>query len=338
MIKRIRLFLGDGRIRAIFLLFITTGLASAIIARLDVDWVETGQTVLALVFVGGTVGIVFSALSPFERGRWLGILTPAFGLVVIGLLFVPQYGTLFLGASVGWVLAAAFIFKPRSPMAYQQAVKHLRKAEYPDAVKILDELIKAEPDKPNHYRFRAELLRLWGKLDRARRDYQKMVSLDPSSAVAYNGLAEVDLQAGNYERAREAAQTAYQLAPDEWVAAYNLGMIEDRLNEPEAAIRHLYEALTLKVPDARHRLLIYVYLIRAHLRLGDQEAAKRELANLRKHKNGLREWELIIESDLADTLREVIEDDIHIAQALISGDLTLEQMAQGAPADRAQGE
>lgn len=35
-----------------------------------------------------------------------------------------------------------------------------------------------------------------GKLDRARRDYQKMTQIDPTSAVAFNGLAEVNLQAG----------------------------------------------------------------------------------------------------------------------------------------------
>ena len=45
----------------------------------------------------------------------------------------------------------------------------------------------------------------------------------------HNGLAEVELQAGRFEAAQKAAHKAQELAPQEWVAAYNLGMIEDRL-------------------------------------------------------------------------------------------------------------
>ena len=122
-------------------------------------------------------------------------------------------------------------------MEYQQAVKHLRKSEYAEAVKSMDSLIKQEPRDPNHYRFRAELLRLWGKLDRAKKDYQRMTELDPKSAVGYNGLAEVYLQAGDYDDALEAGQRAAELAPDEWVALYNLGMIEDRLGRSQRGDR-----------------------------------------------------------------------------------------------------
>jgi Flp pilus assembly protein TadD len=214
-------------------------------------------------------------------------------------------------------------------MQYQQAVKHLRKNEYEQAVKVMDGLIREEPKNPNHYRFRAEIARIWGKLDRAKRDYRKMTELDPQSAVAFNGLAEVYLQAGDFQNAHEAALKAYELAPDEWVASYNLGMIEDRLQDSQAAVEHLREALKAKVPDMRHRLLIYLYLVRAYARMGDFDAAKTELNALRKKQGGLREWQTILASEQAETLRRVIEEDIHTAEALIYGKVEVSALIDG---------
>lgn len=336
MIKRLTLFLGPQRLRALFLLLASTGIFSLILNAVAASapegqpaaWIPAVQTILALVFVGGAAVIVFSALDPFDRGRWIGILAPSFGLVLLGLLVLPHLSGVLFGGAVGWAVAGAFIFRPRGPMQYQEAVKHFRRSEFAEAVKVMDTLIKAESKQPNHYRFRAEILRVWGKLALAKRDYKKMTELDPQSAVAFNGLAEVCLQAGEYDGARVAALRAYQLAPDEWVAAYNLGMIEDRLRQSEAAITHLNEALKARVPDARHRLLIWFYLIRAHSRLGDMTSAETALVNLRKQRDGLREWQTILGSDQAQTLRDVIEADVQAAEALIDGTLTVAALAE----------
>ncbi len=322
MLRQIRLFLGPQRIRALFLLLALTGLGNLILNSLrgELDWAESAQTVLALVFIGGAIAIVASAYEPFQRGRILGLVTPAFGLIVLAALFLPDWLPVVAGAGVGWVIAGFFIFRPRGPMAYQQAVKLLRKSQYKDAVEIMDTLIKDEPDDPNHYRFRAELLRVWSKLDRARRDYQKMTKMVPDSPVAWNGLAEVELQAGRYPQAREAALRALDLSPGEWVAAYNLGMIEDRLKLSDQVIEHLNLALSAKVPDARHRLLIHFYLARAYARLGQQADAEREVKALRSQQGGLNEWQVVMQSDQADTLRSVLADDIAEAEALTQGE------------------
>jgi tetratricopeptide (TPR) repeat protein len=317
--------LGPRRLRALFLLLASTGLLSLILNALaagapaNTAWIPGAQTILALIFVVGAVGIVLSALSPYERGRWLGILAPSFGMVVLGLFFLPSLSGVLFGGAVGWALAGAFIFRPRTPMQYQQAVRHLRRNEYEAAVAVMDALIKDEPRTPGHYRFRAEILRVWGKLDRARRDYKKMTELAPDSAVAFNGLAEVCLQAGDYGAARKAGLRAYDLAPGEWVAAYNLGMIEDRLGEAEAARAHLSEALAAGVPDARHRLLIHLYLARSQARLGDAAAAQAQVELLKREEAGLRDWQTILAGDQAQTLREVLDADVQLAAALIDG-------------------
>lgn len=331
MIKRFTAYLGETRTRALFLLLAGTGLGSLILNAVNAPWVATAQSLLVSAFIVGGTGIVLSAMPRDERQRWLSILAPAYGLVILAVTILRPYSTLLLGGAVGWMIAASLIFKPRSPMAYREAVRALRKNEYAEAVKIMDDLIKAESQNPNHYRFRAELLRLWGKLDRARRDYVKMTELDPSSAIAYNGLAEVDLQAGQFARAREAALKAYSIAHGEWVAAYNLGMIEDRMGDAESAVKHLNEALVMRVPDVRHQMLIHFYLVRNYARLNDSDAANRELEMLRKYRKGLGDWETILNSDQAETLRAVLGQDVKDAEALMNGELDLAALAVDNP-------
>jgi tetratricopeptide (TPR) repeat protein len=320
MIKRFRDFLGPERERALFLLFAVTGLISLILNTITAEWVSLVQTLLLAIFVVGAVVIVVGKLPREERGRWYAILAPAIVAVLIGLLIVPQFLLLTVGLAVGWVIAGSLLFRARAPMQYQQAVKHLRKNEYADAVKVMDDLIKAESENPQHYDFRARIFRVWGKLDRAKRDYKKMTELAPEMVAGYNALSEVYLQTAEYPLALEAAQKAVELAPDQWVAFYNLGMIEDRLAQSKKVIEHLDRAIALKVEDARHLLLIHLYRARAFSRLGDLSAANKEVETIKKHKSGLKDWQTLMESDQAETLRTVLGADVKTAQELADGE------------------
>ena len=318
---RFTLFLGPARLRSLFVVIAGTGLLSLVLNAFDGEWVTPAQSLLLLLALVGAAIIIFGRLDAEERGHWLGILAPSFGALLLAVTVLPQFALPLVGAAVGWVVAGMFFFRSRGPMEYQQAVKHLRKSEYAEAVKAMDILIKQEPRKPDHYRFRAELLRLWGKLDKAKKDYQRMTELDPNSAVGFNGLAEVYLQAGQFDEAREAGQRAAALAPGEWVALYNLGMIEDRLERSQEAVEHLQKALALKVPDARHRLLIYLYLARANARLGNREAAHEAAAHIRKLNHALEEWQKILASEQAESLRSVLGDDVAAAGELVANRL-----------------
>lgn len=327
MINRFRTFLGEGRFRTLLVLLAVTGIASFALGFNNSPTGQAGQLLMALVFIGGAAWIIGGRMSSDDRIKWASILAPAFGLVLLGILFFPTYILAFLGAAVGWVIVGSMIFgRVNSPMEYRQAVKFMRNSDYKSAVDIMDGLIKSEPEQANHYRFRAELLRLWGKLGRARRDYEKMIELEPQSAVAHNGLAEVHLQAGAYPQALEAAQTAFKLAPKEWVASYNLGMIEDRMGMAAEAVNSLRTAAGLKVPDARHRLLIYLYLARAHSRLVQFDEAQVAVDHMRKQDAGLKEWRQILASEQAETLRTVLQKDIDIAASVMNGELDIAEL------------
>ncbi len=329
MINRIYQFLGPARSRLLIALLGSTGLASLMLNAVieGNDWVPVVQSLLVLTFVIGAAIIIGGRLPRQARMRWLAILAPAFGVILLGILFFPDALPLIFGAAVGWIIAGIFVFRNRVPQEYQRAIKALRNNDYAEAVKIMDGLIKGEPDTLHHYEFRARLLRLWDKLGRARRDYETMLTLQPDSAVAYSGLAELALQGGDYAAARDAGLRAYELSPDDWVAAYNLGMIEDRMGRSEDVIHHLNDALKHKIKDTRHRLLIHLYLARAYMRLGQQEAAVGQLEWMKKVQGGIEEWEFILKDNQARVLRAVLADDVALAAKLVDGEVGLAVLA-----------
>lgn len=334
MIQRFLLFLGSARSRSLFVLIAGTGLLSLMlnVASSAGSWVPAVQSVLLLVAIVGAAVIIGGRMEGEARARWAALLLPALGAGALGLTVLPQLLLPLLGAAVGWIVAGLFIFRSRAPAELQRAVKHLRKGEYAEAVKEIDHLIRAQPNEATHYRFRAEVLRLWGKFDRARRDYAKMIELQADSAVAYNGLAELALQTGDLKAASAAAHKAAEFAPQDWVALYNLGMIEDRLGQSDGVIAHLERALALRVSDARHRALIYFYLSRAHARMGDMAAAEMALAQLKRNRGGLEEWQKILDSEQAGVLRATMGADIEQAAALAAGEQELATLAGSAGA------
>lgn len=323
MIKRFQIFLGPRRFRAFAALLAMTGLASLLLSTVsaELDWISGIQTALLLVFILGAAYLILGRLPAEERKRWLAIIVPSVLAIIVGSLIAPHLTGLFVGAGVGWIIAGLFVFNSiGGPRQYKTAVKAMRKGDYASAIAAMTLQIKEQPQVAEHYRFRAELQRLSGDLKSARADYLRMTEIDSNSAVAYNGLAEVELQARRYEPALKAAVKAHELAPDEWVAAYNLGMIEDRLKDSIAAVGHLETALALKIPDSRHRLLAHLYLWRAHQRLGDSSAEAASMEALKREKAGLEEWQLIMSADEAQALRDVLREDIELAGRLVAGD------------------
>ncbi|MEL6404010.1 MAG: tetratricopeptide repeat protein [Chloroflexota bacterium] len=333
-----RMWLGEGRFWALVGMLVVTGIASLVLQFLQIENAIVTQNALVAAFVLGAILIIGSRMDVEQRGRWAAILVPSFGLVILGVVFFPQYLLVFMGAAFGWAVVALFLFgNSNLPMQYRKAIKAMRDNDYETAVKAMDELIREDSDTPNHYRFRAELLRLWGKLGRARRDYEIMITKsdhEDDLAVAYNGLAEVELQSGNYSEALVAAQKAYELAPDEWVASYNLGMIADRLGDNKVVIENLERTLEAGVPDSRHRLLVHLWQARAYLRQGDKDSAQTAINNLQDEKRGLKEWQKILPDEQASVLRAVLSEDVELAEALLSGERTLDNWQQEAVANR----
>jgi len=288
-------------------------------------WVISVQLALAWVCLFAVAWALHVRAAPKDRRRlWLA-LGPGLVLLAIGVVW-PD-GVLFLaGVGVGWIVVAQFVLRSRVRMEYQAAIRHLRNSAYDEAAAVMDGLIEAEPDELGHRRFRAEIFRLAGQLDRAIADYQSIVARDPDSPVGLAGLAETHAQSGDFETARRYAQQAHERDPGQWMGAYNLGLIEDRLGLAAEAIQHLERALDLGVPQSRYRLLTRLWLARNYARQGEPDAARAQLDLLREQTAGLRDWQMVFESEQAAALRGLLEADVRLAQAIIEGEDRLDRL------------
>lgn len=320
MIRSVRDWLGVGRFRLLVGLLVITGIASLILqaAFPDESWSLGAQTALVLVFLLSAFTIVGGVLAPETRNRLAFIVLPALAAAALGVMLI-DWLVLFLGAAVGWLIAAQLLLRNPEKREYKLAIRALRKSDYPQAIAHMNALIAKEPKVPQHYGFRAQLHRLNDDLRRAARDYEKVIALDPDSSVGANGMAEVCLQKGDLKEARRWGELAYQKAPNEWVAVYNLGMIAERQKDDEAAMEYLHQALALHIPDSRHRLLTYLWLARICQRTGKTDEAEQMVKQLRKEKKGLREWETILESQEAASLRLLLQQDVRSAKSLAEG-------------------
>jgi tetratricopeptide (TPR) repeat protein len=328
-IRRVINWLGPTRARVIFALLALTALGSLALSAFgqQAGWVPPVQSGLLVIFLFGASLTVLSRFSPDERRQFALVILPAVGALSLGLFFSSMMA--FFGpVGIGWLLISLIAVRGRVRREYQAAIKAMRKGEYDQAIAAVSGLIEAEPENADHPRFRAELYRLAGKIKQARADYEKVIALRPDSGVGYTGLAEVYLQDGEFESALPYAKQALEREPDDWVASYNLGMIEDRLNLWSDCVRHLELALRVGVPDGRHRLLIHLWLARACYRQGKMAEAERELQNLNRERSGLHEWRTIFENEEAAVLRSVLLDDVQLAERLAAGGAALDALAK----------
>jgi tetratricopeptide (TPR) repeat protein len=312
----------------LFGLLASTGLISLILNAVGQDQasVRLAQSVLVIVFLAGAVLTIVLRFPPQDRRQTLFVVGPALVAMSLGLLF-PHLMLLFLPIAVGWIVIAIVGLRARVRREYVQAIRHLRNREYKEAIDIITEVIADEPKMADHYRFRAELYRLSARLKKAREDYQRVVDLQPDSGVGYNGLAEVYLQDGEFDAALPFAEKAQALEPNEWVPAYNLGMIQDRRGDWVRAIPALTRALELGIPDSRHRLLTHLWLARAHFHRGEAEQCDAAFAHLRREEAGLKEWHTIFESEEAAVLKAVLLEDVTLAGKLLDAKATVGLLA-----------
>ncbi|MEO1645644.1 MAG: hypothetical protein AAFR67_10685, partial [Chloroflexota bacterium] len=105
-----RNWLGEGRFWALVGMLIVTGIASLVLQLLQIENAIVTQNALVAAFVLGAILIIGSRMDVEQRGRWSAILVPSFGLVILGVVFFPQYLLVFMGGAFGWAVVALFLF------------------------------------------------------------------------------------------------------------------------------------------------------------------------------------------------------------------------------------
>ncbi len=281
----------------------------------DRSWTLRAQLGLVWLVLASLTPVLVARAPEQDRPRLWLVFAPALVLIGLGVL-VPDWALFFAGGGLGWIVAAHVLLRGRTQMGYRLAIRHLRRGEYAEALAAMQSLVEAEPKDPAHRCFRAELYRLAGDLDHAAGEYRQAVRLAPDSAAGYAGLAEVFAQQGRFDEALPLARQAYECDPNQWTAAYTLGLILDRLGQAAEAVHWLEQAQSAGIPHGRYRLLTHLWLARNHARLGEQEASRAQVKALRKQSRGLEEWQTILSSEQAAPLRALLAQDVALAQRL----------------------
>ncbi|MFI5180437.1 MAG: tetratricopeptide repeat protein [Thermoanaerobaculia bacterium] len=121
---------------------------------------------------------------------------------------------------------------------------------------LYDEYVRRFPDDPDGYLDRARLFTKTERMPQAISDLEKLLSLNPNYALAYNMLGYYWLSQGNYTKAEEYLRRYRFLAPDQANPNDSLGELYLSIGRYEEAEEFLKKALEVK-PD--------FYASRAHL-------------------------------------------------------------------------
>lgn len=123
-----------------------------------------------------------------------------------------------------------------------------RTAAWADEARLWDDVLAKYPDSVLAYNSKGILLKGAGRLDEARRAFERALELAPRFAQAHNNLGGVFAERGDWERAAEAFEFALSLDPRYTAAALNLGAVYQGMGRPDRAI-DLYERLLRDDPD-----------------------------------------------------------------------------------------
>lgn len=179
----------------------------------------------------------------------------------------------------------------------------LRKGQRAEAVKLLRQLIRDQPQDADARLLLGSVLMEEGQREESIAQLTEAVRLRPKSAEAQNALGEAYSAFHDLQSARGPFEKAVALDPRLAVARVNLGSVLLQLGEPDAAVAHLDRAITLlgHTPDAGYPLYLRAKIYTDH---GDVEKAATALKLAVSLQPRLAEaW-----SDLGEARKTLLDD------------------------------
>jgi Tfp pilus assembly protein PilF len=140
---------------------------------------------------------------------------------------------------------------------FERAVTLLGKAQYEDAIVLLEKVIAQSPGVTAPYINLGMAYQHTGKPEKAEAQYQAALDLIPGHPVACNQFGLLYRKAGKFDQARAMYEQALAAHPNYYPVHRNLGILCDLyLNDLESALVH-YEIYNRAMPeDAQVKLWI----------------------------------------------------------------------------------
>jgi len=112
--------------------------------------------------------------------------------------------------------------------------------------KLFDEYVERFPDDPEGYRLRANHLSMVGRNEDAIAEYERLLTINPNYATAYNTLGYYWAERGDYAKSEDFLKRYRYLAPDQANPFDSLGEMYARTGRYDEAEENLRKALAIK--------------------------------------------------------------------------------------------
>ncbi len=125
---------------------------------------------------------------------------------------------------------------PTDPDTYRRmAAIHLRRRQFPQALQQLESLFRLVEDEPAVARQIARLYEQREDWSKAAHWYLQSIYIDPYDVDTHGALADVLMEAGQYDNAEHEYQIVVKLLPDEAMGYEGLARAHEKLGNPEKA-------------------------------------------------------------------------------------------------------
>lgn len=132
----------------------------------------------------------------------------------------------------------ALDMKPRGHEALQVLGMALAgQGQHQEAIRAYDECLRAKPGNSDVHYHKGLSLEEIGELGRARREYERAIDIDPRHAGAAAHLATIAVMQGQTEQGRDLVQKALRLKPDEPAVLLSLAQLELNAGNFDAVLR-----------------------------------------------------------------------------------------------------
>lgn len=137
-----------------------------------------------------------------------------------------------------------------------QAIRLSLKGDLKEAQKILQEILKKEPNNMFAHSNLGKIYFDQKEFDLALASYRKALDINPNFSMAQNNIAMVYMETGNYEKAEAIFKKALEHTPDFELANGNLGEIYLLQKHYDKAVTYLQKAADTVPWVARYHFLL----------------------------------------------------------------------------------
>jgi tetratricopeptide (TPR) repeat protein len=126
------------------------------------------------------------------------------------------------------------------------ATVYLQNKEDENAIKVLEDLLKAHPDDVKALILYGGIRQVQKENEAAIKAYEKVIALDPQQEKVYSLLGGIYLDAGNLEQAKRVFTQLLDHIPESYAGHFFLGKIYAEEGQPQAAEKEFQRTLELK--------------------------------------------------------------------------------------------